>query len=384
MKKKNIYCFVTCLFITASFNLACNQITNVDHSIEHVIFFNEFKPDNKFSFSQLLSEKYSFIPLETDSNILIGGITKATVINDYLLILDSRFSKSLYLFDLNGKFINKFGEVGKGPGQFLQPLDFTFDSESQRLFVLDAGLKVFTYEMNGKFISTIDLSIKKVSAFKFEKTPVGFALIAGGTEFNLLLTNNNFDVISRHFPYTARDLEYVMINPINRVSDSLVTYRRNLNDTLFSLGEQLSPHVFVNTGNTISLSNSSLNSTVSIELINLLRSRTATIVHGYFENAAHIVLGGVIKGEPHYLFYNKKSKNSTLVSFANFSDDITYGDFINIVGMSGDSFIIQIDPVIILNGIESWDINNANIDYEFLEGVTENSNPILLIAKLNI
>jgi hypothetical protein len=384
MNDRKSLAFVASILILVTLILSCNQISDESNRIEYVININEVKPDDKVYFSQLLSEKYTFIPLETDSNILIGGIAKASVINDNLLILDSKFSKSLYLFDLNGKFINKFGEVGKGPGQFLQPLDFTFDSESQKLFVLDAGLKVFTYEMNGKFISTIDLSLKKISAFKFEKTPVGFALIAGGTDFNLLLTNNNFDIISHHFPYTVRDLEYVMINPINRVSDSLVTYRRNLNDTLFSLGEQLSPHVFINTGNTISISNSSLNSTVSIEMINLLRSRTATIVHGYFENTAHIVLGAAIKGEPHYLFYNKKSKNISLVPFANFSDDITYGDFINIVGMSGDSFIIQIDPAVILNGIESWDINNTNIEYKFLEGVTENSNPIILIAKLNI
>src|SRR5512133_1752017 len=65
----------------------------------------------------------SIIPLETDSNCLIGSISSLSFYKDYIYVFDRRFAKSLFQFSLNGCFKNKT-LIGKGPEELITPRDF--------------------------------------------------------------------------------------------------------------------------------------------------------------------------------------------------------------------------------------------------------------------
>ena len=68
------------------------------------------------------------IILETREDCLIGRIESLQVFDERIYILDSRKAKSLFVFDMEGKFIQKIGSYGNGPGEYNEPLDFLTSS----------------------------------------------------------------------------------------------------------------------------------------------------------------------------------------------------------------------------------------------------------------
>lgn len=64
-----------------------------------------------------MMKDYSFIPLETTDDNLILDVTVVKISGGKIFVLDSFSpSKSLYVFQLDGKYIGKIGAVGNGPG----------------------------------------------------------------------------------------------------------------------------------------------------------------------------------------------------------------------------------------------------------------------------
>ena len=60
---------------------------------------------------------------------------------------------SIKMFDLEGKFISKFGKQGNKDGEFNQPLGLSVNKEGL-LMVCDAGNhRVQLFELSGKFVT---------------------------------------------------------------------------------------------------------------------------------------------------------------------------------------------------------------------------------------
>jgi len=59
-----------------------------------------------------------YIPLETNDNVLLGGITQIVYENENILICD-RLPPNCYLFNNNGMFCRNIGQLGQGPEDYL-------------------------------------------------------------------------------------------------------------------------------------------------------------------------------------------------------------------------------------------------------------------------
>jgi hypothetical protein len=55
------------------------------------------------------------IPLETNKDCLIGKIDKVIFSNNRIYVLDKRRARGVFIFDGQGKFVNKIVPNGKGP-----------------------------------------------------------------------------------------------------------------------------------------------------------------------------------------------------------------------------------------------------------------------------
>lgn len=67
----------------------------------------------------LLSEIASdvqYIPLETNDNCLIGGELNISISGNDIIAADHQ-TRSFYRFNNSGKYINKIGNQGQGPGE---------------------------------------------------------------------------------------------------------------------------------------------------------------------------------------------------------------------------------------------------------------------------
>ncbi|MFI0431389.1 6-bladed beta-propeller [Mariniflexile sp. HMF6888] len=164
VKMKYIYAIVVFLLLF----LSCNKnksINNIDTIKERKVIFPDSKTIEKGAIEFLDIVDTTFIvKLETSKECLIGRPSKIQVYNNHVFILDG-VTKSLFEFDFNGNFIKKFGNIGKGPGEYILPLSFSINHKKNEIVIYDRpNKKLLSYGLDGKFKASKNINIK---AFNF-------------------------------------------------------------------------------------------------------------------------------------------------------------------------------------------------------------------------
>ncbi|MCU4177829.1 6-bladed beta-propeller [Carboxylicivirga sp. N1Y90] len=126
------------------------------HKNEQVII-DVYSNEIKSKLSTEIAREFEYISLETNNNSIIGQVDKVHVNDSNLFILDRRNAKALFVFDLSGNYKHKLNSHGKGPGEFLNPQDFSIDKDSGDIFLLDFGNKILKYNSKGEFEREIRL-----------------------------------------------------------------------------------------------------------------------------------------------------------------------------------------------------------------------------------
>lgn len=105
-----------------------------------------------------LVESYKYIPLETRSESLMGYIRKILFHNDRIYIRDVE-TNMVYIFNLSGKYLNKIGQRGDGPGEFSDLLyGMTIDPFTNQLLVYDQGKRKMNYfTLDGTYLFNRDV-----------------------------------------------------------------------------------------------------------------------------------------------------------------------------------------------------------------------------------
>jgi len=92
----------------------------------------------------------AYCKLETDTSYLVGESNKVLIIGDSIFISTGT---SIYLFNKQGKYINKLNALGKGPGEYLGISDILIDEVGKKVLLLNAGhQKVIEYDYNFNYI----------------------------------------------------------------------------------------------------------------------------------------------------------------------------------------------------------------------------------------
>ncbi|MBO7598764.1 MAG: 6-bladed beta-propeller [Bacteroidales bacterium] len=104
--------------------------------------------DLEINYHQLFDTAF-IVQLETSDSCLIGSISKMSLFNDTVYVLDKK--QSLFMFAPNGKFIREIGNRGQGPGEYAEPMDYFVDDN---IYILDnIQKKISVYNKNGVWIS---------------------------------------------------------------------------------------------------------------------------------------------------------------------------------------------------------------------------------------
>lgn len=126
------------------------QTQRITLEIDSIISNDPFYLSDVFS-------NFKIIILETNEESIINRIDNLQLINDTLYIFD-RSVKSLLIFSVDGKFIRKVDKSGRGPDEYLEPIDFDIDLSQRQIFILDWGLKkINMYSSHGDFKGKIDI-----------------------------------------------------------------------------------------------------------------------------------------------------------------------------------------------------------------------------------
>lgn len=130
-----------------------NMLPNAFGEPEKIdVFISETAP---VRFSDLM-EDVVFVPIENDSTNLIGGIDKITIHNGDYYVLDRHRTGNLWRIDSRGRFLNRIGRVGRGPGEYGEPTDFMVDSTG--VTILDQYSRgLLFYDLDGTYRNTVPL-----------------------------------------------------------------------------------------------------------------------------------------------------------------------------------------------------------------------------------
>jgi hypothetical protein len=122
--------------------------------------------------------------LETNENCLIGTVNVVRVVDDLIIVMDSEQTKSVFVFDKKGKFLHTVGEIGAGPGKYIEITDSSIDFEKKEIYILDISRnRVNKYDIrSGHFISQITIDKKALQSYHMQYA--GGKIFTTATSFN--------------------------------------------------------------------------------------------------------------------------------------------------------------------------------------------------------
>ena len=105
-----------------------------------------------------VAEKLEIVPLEMTDESVLSDITEMQV-TDHNIWIDHGREFYIYRFSRTGKFLNRIGSIGQGPGEYVNYLTFLVDEDKKEVYIFSTNNGVLVYDFEGRFK-------KKISDFQ--------------------------------------------------------------------------------------------------------------------------------------------------------------------------------------------------------------------------
>jgi hypothetical protein len=272
-----------------------------------VVTIDPDKYDKFLDISPYLEEEFEIIPLETNEDCILSQIKKIEVKNDKLYISDNTLS-GIYVFDMEGKFVQRIGNKGSGPEEFVYMGDFSI--EGNNLYIQDIyGYKYLVYDILEDTYNSLPYKPHHLGHISFDKNIyfISNYFPSDLGNFNLFRLNMENNEITNYLPFSKHSSEnnstWILNHYASKYRDqALVIYP--LNDTIYSITEdEVYPeYIFHFTKRNIptDINNNS-------NMMNLLESGYVSGMQ-YIQNSKDYIWGTYIdKKHFRYLFMDKKN-----------------------------------------------------------------------------
>lgn len=406
---------VYALLIITSFLSCNNKTTNEDitenfsnNNGDYLTFLldDESEKNEGLIMSSLFRSAKPILLEITDSS-LIGKISKLEEFDNKLIILDSFIAKSIFVFDMDGHFLRRIGNLGEGPGEYSRISDFTIDRDNGNIYALDDNRQVVNiYRLSdGMFLDKINIRKDGLVSFNIQyvdgqlyvdnyytnnkKGITKFMLrtidINTGKTNKLLLNVDDYNKGYNEMVFTGKGVFF------SREKDPL--YLQAYMDTILSLSrDQVSPHIVLKSEyltvkedllNNNSKDRRNYNSASIFD--NLIQSKKFHSFEYLIETDEFILIQCLFKNLFQLLYYDKKEKKTTVYNF--FNDDVLFKFFdfkknktsIDYLfdTSKGVYFVIQRTSDFI-NDINQYGFNEG-VNYNFdLSEINSESNPMII------
>ena len=120
--------------------------------VEEIVI--DTKNGKKIPFDSFI-QKIEFLKLETTEDNLLGEISQILFKDSLLVVVDKRISRSVQVYNLQGDFKYKIGNIGAGPAEYTSVTHVCFIPGTDQISILDGpGHKVIIYDITGKYLSS--------------------------------------------------------------------------------------------------------------------------------------------------------------------------------------------------------------------------------------
>ena len=96
------------------------------------------------------AEKLEIVPLEMTDESVLSDITEMQV-TDHNIWIDHGREFYIYRFSRTGKFLNKIGSIGQGPGEYTTYSTFLVDEDKKEVYIFSTNNGVLVYDFEGGF-----------------------------------------------------------------------------------------------------------------------------------------------------------------------------------------------------------------------------------------
>ena len=96
------------------------------------------------------AEKLEIVSLEMTDESVLSDITEMQV-TDHNIWIDHGREFYIYRFSRTGKFINKIGSIGQGPGEYTTYSTFLVDEDKKEVYIIANTNGVLAYDFEGNF-----------------------------------------------------------------------------------------------------------------------------------------------------------------------------------------------------------------------------------------
>ena len=97
-----------------------------------------------------VAEKLEIVPLEMTDESVLSDITEMQV-TDHNIWIDHGREFYIYRFSRTGKFLNKIGSIGQGPGEYTTYSTFLVDEDKKEVYIIANTNGVLAYDFEGNF-----------------------------------------------------------------------------------------------------------------------------------------------------------------------------------------------------------------------------------------
>ncbi len=127
----------------------------------HIIEMNEgFSNPSEIKLSEI-ADSIRYVVLSKDRQELIGDISKIQISEKYIYLRSSS-DGLVKRFDMNGKFLNSFGNSGRGPKEYLPGSVFTTTANDDEIIIFRSAMDSYlVFEPNGNYVETVDFPVSR-------------------------------------------------------------------------------------------------------------------------------------------------------------------------------------------------------------------------------
>lgn len=330
-------------------------------------------------------DSFRFLILETSDSLQIGRISKILFHDDKMIITDA-ITNNLYIFNRNGKLLNKISNIGNGPGEYVRIDDVLIDNVLKYIVVLDGiQKKMITYSMTGKYINEF--------TFQTEHAPMHFGQINEDLyAFDYQRHSNDslwkYNLVVSSLETGSEKQKYLPYEVSLGVSFSPQTTLFKLEDTLVYI-PQYSSIVYNILNDRIDVRYSfdfedkwitddfeKIKWNNAVDFMNALESSNFVYYFNLLETKSHIYGRLNYKDKLCYLIINKQAQISKL--FYDKKSDYRFS--ISPIAVDGNEFVVPLEAYQIRDFVEEETVKNKlknNGISDYLQ-VSEDSNPILV------
>jgi hypothetical protein len=381
---------------------------------------NVIKNEQEVPISRFVDE-LEYVPLQITPESIISDIRKIYVTKEYFIIWHTSpgTSNPILLFERkSGKFIREIGKRGRGPEEYLRPLECFYNPYNNVVYGRGDNF-IKTYNLDGKFLTSFESP--KVSELS-SKSGYVYASIEGfmGSETFICYVNNSTGTINKRliisnqkneiksFPHyekwstTSSGENFVQIiqHPIFFSWSNKISFKEKSNDTIFYVSsDRLIPRYVLYSGD--SRYPYKLTKEDAINEFSKPKDYFETL--NIFENSKYLFFDLVSRNKPfdnepnsfkliiNFCIFDKTRnithvcKNNEETTWSCLTDDINNLIPIKPISISDDNELISVIQAI---EITKWKATNPDKALKllpkipWLNRINEFDNPVIVIAKL--